>query len=756
MKSVDWTLVAAALYVILALLVLWAVFRGLWAAARAVAGSFGTKGTLLAGSARIKLLGLAGSALLFTPLINRLARAVLNLFVALTDRLPRHLLTHWRTQVDVCDPAGARCLGDTLLVLAQATGGGIASAFRASGILSIGFGYLIFMLALWAVATHALNALFTPAEGGDDLDARELLLDEDFKVARQNFLFFLILFIGAYLSLASIAAIPDLRPEKGGVPTAFSSGNLSQKLVKQQLTIGDGSGGMDNPLALAESILYPALVPVATAGARNQPAGHLVRSGPGVLSKKGAIADADSGETEAPPVASADQVQDGTSTRTTTADARPQDAQTDTALMAGRAVQATAAADSAAQRDPATGAPRSPRINPTIPPQHRTALQAQLHELRQVWGDQTAGFDSTIFTLKRENTEALLLAGAAYVDTDTTRRLRDQRAYFHRLQRWFVEVQSDLRADYDDSRVDVLRLERRLRNWSTAASGYLTGDAPDPAQFHAIRRHGLRLTAEAAVGDERTPRPRRPLPDRGEGLGPFQYVSGWLLKTDSMPLTLIVGMMGFGLLGAAASTFVREQSKREELELQRLKALAEQGLPLTPVPPATKVPRRPVQPLVLNLPSVVIRGGSAAIVVFLGIMGGLSVLTQEAEPNPYALLFTCLVGAVFSEKVWRWAEERFQLNSGNLPDASATSTTSTTTTTSTTASTASTGMGVPPKPTLPSGTELSGTGTSGTELSGTGMSGSSSGAAPGSGSGTPGPNSAADGDNEAEGNRGDP
>ncbi|HEX8322078.1 hypothetical protein [Longimicrobium sp.] len=685
------------LYVALSLLVLWAVFRGLWAAARAVGGSFGTRGTVLAGSARIKLLGLAISALLFTPLINRLARAVLNLLVALTDRLPRHLLAHWRTQVDVCDPAGARCVGDTLLVLAQATGGGIASAFRASGILSIGFGYVIFFLALWALATHALNAIFTRGKEGKDLDVRDLLVDKDFKVARQNFLFFLILFIGAYLSLASIAAIPDLRPEKGSVPTAFSSVTLTQNLVKQQLAIGEGSQNLDNPLALAERILYPALVPAATGATaenRNRPTGESARRSPGTLTRKGANVAADTGRNEAPRIASDDRAQDGAATQTTTTGAGPQNAQTETVVGEGRADQPATTAEPVAQRDSstgapapvaqpdsATGAPAIPRINPRIPAQHKTALQAQLHELRQVWGDRTAELDSTVSTLNRESSEARLLAAAAYVDTDTTRRLREQRTYFHRLQRWFVEVQSDLRADYDDSRVDVLRLERRLRNWSMAASGYLTSDAPDPAQFQAVRRHGLRLSAEAAVGDERTPRLRDPLPERGEGLGPFQYVSGWLLKTDSMPLTLIVGMLGFGLLGAAASTFVREQTRRERRESAWIRRWQREYAKRPPsdshkeaaADAAAKAdaatPDRPSQPLVLNLPSVVIRGGSAAIVVFLGIMGGLSVLTQEAEPNPYALLFTCLVGAVFSENVWHWAEKRFGLNlGGEEPD----------------------------------------------------------------------------------------
>ena len=36
---------------------------------------------------------------------------------------------------------------------------------------------------------------------------------------------------------------------------------------------------------------------------------------------------------------------------------------------------------------------------------------------------------------------------------------------------------------------------------------------------------------------------------------------------------------------------------------------------------------------------------------------------NSSEPNPYVLLFTCLIGAVFSERVWDWAREK--IVSGN-------------------------------------------------------------------------------------------
>jgi len=100
--------------------------------------------------------------------------------------------------------------------------------------------------------------------------------------------------------------------------------------------------------------------------------------------------------------------------------------------------------------------------------------------------------------------------------------------------------------------------------------------------------------------------------------------------------------LGFGLLGSAVSTFVREQVKR-----------------------------RPDDPLVEDLTGMVIRGLSAAIVVFLAVVGGLAVFGSSSDPNPYVLLLTCLIGAVFSEDVWNWARRRLgdSLGEKGSPDA---------------------------------------------------------------------------------------
>lgn len=124
--------------------------------------------------------------------------------------------------------------------------------------------------------------------------------------------------------------------------------------------------------------------------------------------------------------------------------------------------------------------------------------------------------------------------------------------------------------------------------------------------------------------------------------GPFGTVARWLLRTGSLDLTLIAGMLGFGLLGAAISTDVRKGALLQSRN----------------------------QTLISDLMGVIIRGFSAAIVVFLATMGGLAVFSvseagQPTEPNPYVLFLTCLAAAVFSEDVWRRVRRWLLENAGS-------------------------------------------------------------------------------------------
>ena len=128
----------------------------------------------------------------------------------------------------------------------------------------------------------------------------------------------------------------------------------------------------------------------------------------------------------------------------------------------------------------------------------------------------------------------------------------------------------------------------------------------------------------------------------GNYLGFFSIVASWLLQTESLPLTLITGLLGFGLLGSACSSFIREYIT---LEIKKENQAETKS------------------PLVKNLSKVIIIGLSAAILVFLSVMGGLAVFfSNNTNPNPYALLLGCLIAAVFGEDIWRTARRRLEEN----------------------------------------------------------------------------------------------
>lgn len=138
------------------------------------------------------------------------------------------------------------------------------------------------------------------------------------------------------------------------------------------------------------------------------------------------------------------------------------------------------------------------------------------------------------------------------------------------------------------------------------------------------------------------------VPSPGDDLGIFKDIAQWLIKPLSMALVLIVGMLGFGLFGAVISTFVKEAKEPVDKD----------GV------------------IIRDITGVIVRGVSAAVVIFLAVKGGLAIFSSgEGEPNPYALFFTCLIGAVYSEKIWEWAKEKlgnnFKTEGGQVNGASA-------------------------------------------------------------------------------------
>jgi hypothetical protein len=152
--------------------------------------------------------------------------------------------------------------------------------------------------------------------------------------------------------------------------------------------------------------------------------------------------------------------------------------------------------------------------------------------------------------------------------------------------------------------------------------------------------YGSIQLAISQIGKASVPGPSE-LPQRptlGSDLGVFTWFTGWLLSAESFPLVVIIGLVGFGLLGAATATFVREKGKTKK------------------------------RVMLEDLPGVLIKGFTAAIVIFLGVQGSLAVLsTGDGNPNAYAMFFVVFVAAVFSDDAWNWAKNRFDKDLGQTP-----------------------------------------------------------------------------------------
>ena len=124
----------------------------------------------------------------------------------------------------------------------------------------------------------------------------------------------------------------------------------------------------------------------------------------------------------------------------------------------------------------------------------------------------------------------------------------------------------------------------------------------------------------------------------GTSLGPIGKATGWLLRAQSLPLTLVVGLVGYGLLGALISRFVIARDNEFRIDNA------------------------------IEFAVVALAGFVAALVVFVSSFGGMYILAREAtDPNPYAVFALCLGGAIFSSSVWTNLRDRLGA-AGKLED----------------------------------------------------------------------------------------
>jgi hypothetical protein len=250
--------------------------------------------------------------------------------------------------------------------------------------------------------------------------------------------------------------------------------------------------------------------------------------------------------------------------------------------------------------------------------------------------------------------------------------------YFAQLTEWYNSVLMGLSQDVSSSRQQIeddikvlnshLEAQRDgLKDLANQLSTKTT-EAEATAVISAYVKPTENFTQAGESMDYYIEVESAPKPDKaGEGLGPFSIFAGWLMQTNSTPLVLITGMFGFGLFGASISSIIKKRMETAKgIDANKQPVLVE-------TEPA---------PYVEDLGGVIIRGVSATLVVFLAVQGGLVVLANGTpSPNPYALFLICMIGAVFSERVWEWAKDKIF---ATLPDTPDPVTTTTTTTTSTT------------------------------------------------------------------------
>jgi hypothetical protein len=265
-------------------------------------------------------------------------------------------------------------------------------------------------------------------------------------------------------------------------------------------------------------------------------------------------------------------------------------------------------------------------------------IEEDRRALRSRWTEAYAEYRGARDFIVSDETSSALAAVSAYSLENIERRgSREEAQHFLFIRSWYDEKASSHRAALRRCSEGIQRFRTALLDWNAAVGSLLRNTAEAETVFESkLKLRGLR--ADVSFHFEVCAKPFSisvpSAPALGNSLGPLRFVAAWLLNAASVPLALIVGMLGFGLLGAMISTFVKERieavHKNEALHYEHV--------------------------FVRDLAGVLLRGLSAAIVVFLAVQGGLAVLSgADSDPNPYVLLLACFVAAVFSERVWESA-----------------------------------------------------------------------------------------------------
>jgi hypothetical protein len=623
--------VSALIFFLILLLISYQIVRRLLRLLFGANSIFGSDG-------RVKLVTLGASALLFSEVLPALFIALVSTISALFLNTPVSLLNSWRTNIGFCgNDKQFECMAALSAGFVQAFTQSLGYAF--DKISNIPVHRTLLLFATWAV----LSLIVSQAQQAEAETPGSSRIKSWFRAgyansgtpAFANVMFFLILAVGAYLSTAAIAAIPGLQ-EKSAVFQEVGPEKLKSQLDE----------------ALAAFDRYPS--EIGTKDPLASLRSHL------------ATARADKSETANSAAASAENNKTpGASPTPTPSPTASQSANNNSA--AGQPVSDANVIS--------TPSPVTTVTNPLVSKDLSEGRLSTLERLVSGWTNERESvlqaYSSLLDSVKVQQKSAKNIAVRSYEVGNLDRKGNKERVqYFLALSDWFNQRSAEADQQLNNCLKYIQGLDSSLQTWADTVPGFAKNDMSDETFFIGLESaarffRGASDGCPQAIPLDPNP-PRRPQLGDSSYLGPFGFVASWLLRTESLPLALITGLLGFGLLGSACSTFVREQldQRREAAAVARATGAN------------TAQARRLAVPagdgrMVHDLTGVIIRGLLAAVVVFLAVEGGLAIFASGGgEPNPYVLLLTCLIAAVFSEQVWRWAEKELadKFGSGETPD----------------------------------------------------------------------------------------
>ena len=526
MNSVSPFDIAAFAYIILTVLGLIIIYSILKRIVRKL-GEVWSQESLFGSDQKTRLLSLGVVAILFPSIFFSLGSAIINFISNFFVDVPKALLSNWLAGQAACAGAYEQtslCIGKLGSEFIQAWTSALSDSLEGFGPSSISYSRLIIMLAVWTGVALFLSAPSSKdhTEGSGQKTRLQHTLNRLSPAAKQNIVFFGILLVAGYLSIAAIAAIPGL--EESAVP----SETVSLERLQQQLdeAFAEYQARIPQDLQLSD----PFSTPVAATGT-------------------------------------------------------PMDA--------------------------------TPVPVETIADINLSNLKFRREQLLSL-------YPKLLEDLRRRANNAKSSGISTYQASILERKGTKQTVqHFLDIEAWYQRVLNRMETQLNVCRRSIGATDSLFQTLASEKDTTYLNNMID--QVLTSAEQNVRDACQSTTLVEAVP----PREDLGSNMGPFSYVASWLLRTESLPLAQIVGLLGFGLLGSAVSSLVRKNPRARSHEF-----------------------------VTEELAAMVIRGATAAVVVFLAVKGGLAVFTSgEGNPNSYVLLLTCLIAAVFSEDVWREAHE---------------------------------------------------------------------------------------------------